>query len=260
MRWPAECLLSGQNKQNSDSQTSFWRLFTEPRPLRRKNGLHFRSQWRWELSPETHNSKALISRSDLRVWPSSKGINLASICFPMTLTFLFCSVLAVQSTFSEESSPLIKKATPHSSNQSSQQLAAAKVACRFKALLWTQKWIFNWGHSVPSSIPGVSVEPYVLVADCLGSSVIHQEPNVDSCQGCRFLWMRCCCSYSLSICLPLLHTPVNLNNRVAAKEPLPQPRRCQYSGLTKDGDRNLHVDNIKKKLCGAKDGDVLHLY
>lgn len=76
---------------------------------------------------------------------NQSGINLFG--FDIDLSVLFCSALTAQSTFSEESSRLIKKPTPHSFNFSSQQQTASKVACRFQSPGLGRKWLCAWGQS-----------------------------------------------------------------------------------------------------------------
>lgn len=90
----------------------------------------------------------------------------------------FCSVLTAQSTFSEESSRLIKKPTPHSFNFSSQQQTAPKVVRRFKALGWDTSGSTPGVSQLPtkhfavkrkfSFLEWTSVEPCGLAADCVG--------------------------------------------------------------------------------------------
>lgn len=128
-----------------------------------QNGLRLRPQRRRDLrvsvsavvgksSPlEAHGAKSTdldqSARPQVSTLPykNQSGINLFG--FDIDLSVVFCSALTAQSTFSEESSRLIKKPTPHSFNFSSQQQTASKVVCRFQSPGLGRKWLCAWGQS-----------------------------------------------------------------------------------------------------------------
>lgn len=120
-----------------------------------QNGLRLRPQQRKDLrvsvspvvgesSPlEAHGAESTDLDQSVRpeVWTlpykNQSGINLFG--FDIDLSVLFCSALTAQSTFSEESSRLIKKPTPHSFNFSWQR--------SFQSPGLGRKWLYVWGQS-----------------------------------------------------------------------------------------------------------------